>query len=293
MKDKIKFHIPGFYEFFDINAVLHDFMTNRFKEYFVDNIEIGSMYGSFPDAIWNGGRPIFGECDEQTITQYVEHYEKLGIPLRFTFTNSCLNKSHLDNKLCNMIMEIASNGKNGVIVNNEILEDYLRNKYPNYQYILSTTAGIRDIDKINELSDIYDCVVINYNDNHNKEFLTSLKNKDKIEILVNESCMANCPKRKDHYEFIARKQLGLEPSYMKFECASPGPTNFYAVMTDKCKRNHIITPGELYDEYANMGFSNFKLQGRGLPVMYAIESYLTYMVKPEFKDFVRYEFFSG
>ena len=293
MKDKIKFHIPGFYKFFDLNAVLYNFMQTH-PECFAKNIQIGSIHDSFPGTIWNGGRTVFGECTEETIVKYVEHYEKIGIPIRFTFTNSLLGKEHLQDEYCNMILKLSDNGKNEIIVNSEILEDYLRDKYPRFKYVLSTTSGIRDIDRINELSERYDYVVINYNDNKDKEFLTALKNKDKIEILVNESCMPNCPKRKEHYTFIAKKQLGLESEYEKFACCSDKSNNFYDVMSDKRKiENHIVTPAELYGEYAEMGFSNFKLQGRGLPMIYTLESYLTYLVKPEYRDWLRYEILKG
>lgn len=289
----IKFHIPGFYEFYDLNYILYNFMSGRFKRYFREDIQIGSVYGSFPGAIWNGGRPFLGECDEQTVVNVIDYYDKIGVPVRFTFTNTLVDKSHLSDRFCNMILQIANNGKNEIIVNNPILEDYLRTNYPNFKYILSTTSGLRDLDKINELSDVYDYIVLNYNDNKNESLLSELKNKDKIEILVNELCAPNCPNRKAHYDFQSRKQLGLEPKDKVYECNAGAPTNFYAVMGDEFKRNHIITPDELYGKYVNMGFSNFKIQGRGLPMVYTMESYLTYMVKPEYKDFIRYEILSG
>ena len=40
------------------------------------------------------------------------------------------------------------------------------------------------------------------------------------------------------------------------------------------------------------GFSNFTIRGRGLPIVYTMESYLMYMVKPEFINPIRYELLS-
>lgn len=289
----IKFHIPGLYDFFELNSIIVDFMTYGYQPLFRENIEIGSIYGTFPGAIWNGGRPTTGHCDEKHMIDIINYFEKVNIPARFTFTNSVVDKSHLTDEYCNMILKIANNGKNEIIVNNPILEDYLREHYPNFKYILSTTACIRDIDKINELSEVYDYVVINYNDNKNDDFLNALVNRDKIEIMVNELCVPNCPNRVHHYEFLAKKQLGLVPYECTYNCPSKAPTNPYSPMPDEYLNNQIVTPDELYGKYVDMGFTNFKLQGRGMPMMYTLENYLLYMVKPEYQNFIRYEMLKG
>ena len=57
-EENIYFHIPGFFEFYGINIRLIELMKEH-PEYFYDNIKIGSVYGSFPSAIWNGGRLFF------------------------------------------------------------------------------------------------------------------------------------------------------------------------------------------------------------------------------------------
>lgn len=289
----IKFHIPGFYDFFELNCILCNFMTSGYKNLFRENIKISSIYGSFPGAVWNGGRPIQGHCDEKSITNVIRYFESINIPVRFTFSNQCIDKSHLNDEYCNMILKIADTGKNDIIVNNPILESYLREHYPNFRYILSTTACIRDIDKINELSEVYDFVVLNYNDNKNDEFLNALVHKDKIEIMVNELCIPNCPNRVAHYEYQSLKQLGLTPKGYIYDCPSKAPTNPYSPMPEEYLKNQIVTPEELYGKYVDMGFTNFKLQGRGMPMMYTLENYLLYMVKPEYQNFIRYEMLKG
>jgi collagenase-like PrtC family protease len=69
--------------------------------------------------------------------------------LRFTFSNSLLEEKHIYDTYCNLIMEEADTGNNEVIVNSPILEQYLRENYPNYKYISSTTKCERNIDIIN------------------------------------------------------------------------------------------------------------------------------------------------
>lgn len=288
----INFHIPDFYRFANLNSLLYHFMVEEYAPCFYENIRIGSVYGTFPGAIWNGGRTSFGSCDISTMKQITEYFNSQQIPLRFTFTNSLLNESHLYDKYCNSIMELANNGMNEVIVNNAILEKYLRKTYPNYKYILSTTASVKGAEALNDACKKYDYVVMEYNDNKNEEVIKNIDNREKIEILINESCMANCPAREAHYRHISIEQLGVNSNQNKFKCISPKSTNIFDVSTDQHKQNHFISCDELYSKYVNLGFKNFKIQGRGMPMIYTLESYLMYMVKPEYKNLIRYEFLS-
>ena len=114
----INFHIPDFYRFINLNNLLVYFINNEYTSCFYENIKIGSIYGSFPGTIWNGGRPSFGNCDYETIQQIIEYFNSNQIPLRFTFTNSCINESHLNDEYCNKIVQLANNGMNEIIFYN-------------------------------------------------------------------------------------------------------------------------------------------------------------------------------
>lgn len=286
----INFYIPDFWGYKDLNNVLHLFMVQH-SECFYDDIQIGAIYGTFPGAIWNGGRFSAGIANLDEIKKTIDLFNAQGIPLRFTFTNSLLEEKHIYDTYCNLIMNAAHNGCNEVLINSPILEEYLRAEYPNYKYILSTTAGVRGLDNINQACDKYDMVVLNYNDNKNQEILNGLKDKNKIEILLNETCNPNCPKRKEHYDFISSKQLQFLPWGKKedFQCFSDGEVN--AHLMESRESLTFINDKELWNKYIPNGFSNFKIQGRGLPFIFAVDSYMMYMVKPEYRDIVRYELF--
>ena len=94
------------------------------------------------------------------------------------------NLMNLNNKYCNLILECSNNGMNEILINSLELEQFLRKKYPNFKYILSTTRCERDIFKINEATKNYDLVVIDYRDNRNLNFLNAIEDKSKIEIAV-------------------------------------------------------------------------------------------------------------
>ena len=53
----IKFHLPDFWSHGPLNLALID-MIKEHPEYFRDGVEIASVYGCFPPAVWNGGRNL-------------------------------------------------------------------------------------------------------------------------------------------------------------------------------------------------------------------------------------------
>jgi hypothetical protein len=58
-------------------------------------------------------------------------------------------------------------------------------------------------DIIQEL-DKYYLVVLDYRKNIDKDFLMSLPNKDKYEILINAYCDPSCEFRKNHYDLLSK-----------------------------------------------------------------------------------------
>lgn len=281
-ENKIYFYLPDFYYKFNLNIALIT-MLKEHPEYFYNNIEIGAVYGSFPGAIWNGGRVIFGVATSENIQDTIAAFNNLNIPVRFTFTNCLLNASHVHDTYCNLIMNYANNGKNEVLVNTPVLENYLREKYPNFKYIYSTTRCERDINKINSDCLNYDLVVTDYRDNVDYELLSKLEHKEKIELLINAYCYPNCNRRSEHYEQISKDQLNFTTPHF-LDCDVPGK-EFYEIFSHLT----VIKVEDLYGKYVDMGFSNFKIEGRTLHSMDVIESYVYYLVKPEFKDLVRYK----
>lgn len=284
----MKFYLPDFGPHTGINLYIIDLLREH-PEYFYDGVEIGAIYGAFPPAIWNSGRLISGGASKESMAQTIYEFNSRGIPIRYTYTNSLIEEKHLYDSYCNLTMDLANNGMNEVLVNSPLLEHYLRMNYPNFKYILSTTRCERDISKINQATNHYDLVVIDYRDNCNMPFLHNLENKDKIEILVNAYCDPNCPMRKKHYETIAKHQLnyeGMDQEQDKpiLECPTYG-RNFYDILSLPT----VLTSKDIYTTYTSMGFKNFKIEGRTLPVPMVVESYMYYLIKPMYRDKVRLE----
>jgi hypothetical protein len=67
----IHYHLPDFFFLFDLNrALIERYRAN--PGMFYDGIKIASVYGSFPNAIWNGGRLMLGATNYTNIKDTIE-----------------------------------------------------------------------------------------------------------------------------------------------------------------------------------------------------------------------------
>ncbi len=287
----IKYHIPDFVRHFKLNILLYETMKKH-SEFFYDNVKIGSVYGTFPTSLWNGGRNFSGTVDENYIKVVLDQFNRRGIPCRFAFSNPLITEEHIYDEFCNRCLELADNGLNEVIVVSPVLEKYIREKYPRYKIISSTCKQLRDETSLNnELENDYSLVVLDYNWNNDYEKLEKIGFKDKCELLINPCCVPDCKRRKAHYDYIGEYQIELcksmkNPSIPftmeEFKCEHM-QKSFYQTT----KWSTHISPEDIYNKYVPMGFSNFKIEGRPLPDIPVLESYMYYMAKPEYRDEAR------
>ncbi|MGN1090278.1 MAG: hypothetical protein ACI4Q6_07750 [Huintestinicola sp.] len=290
----VKFHIPDFVRHFKLDLILIEYLR-KYPERFYDGVSIASVYGAFPNMLWNGGRFFHGPLDPKMITTAINQFNKRGIPLRFTMTNPLIKVEHLSDPICNLVMKEADNGLNGVIVYSPLLEDYIRDKYPHMTITSSTCKQIEDYDELcAEMEKDYSLVVLDYNFNNNLDVMEKLPHKEKAELLINPCCNAACKRRKDHYLNIGRSQIACT-EHIKNRISQPFvPEPFEC----ECMKRTIfditdlplhISPELIYEKYAPMGYENFKIEGRSVPDVNVLETYMYYMVKPEFRDKARLE----
>ncbi len=300
---KARFHIPDFNQHWDINLNLID-MIKEHPEYFYDGVEIASCYGCFSPALWNGGRAIGGYSNIVQIKNTIREFNDRNVPIRYTFTNPTITEADLKDAFCNRICKLAENGFNEVIANVPCLEAYIREKYPQYPVVSSTVKQIEDHDKlIEELEKDYKLVVLDYNWNNDFEKLATIpeKYRERCEILINPYCVPHCQRRGEHYKVLGEcqrkcSQTPVSPMLLnskdtnplegahEFKCPNTN-FNFYQIQDYKT----FVKRDDIYTKYMEMGFCNFKIEGRTIQKANVIESYVYYMVKPEYRDKIRLE----
>ena len=281
---KARFHLPGIATHFKFNLIFAT-VLEQYPQYFRD-FEIASFYGAFPQSIWNGGRTQEGLCDKKFVKMVLKAFNDRGIPVRFTFTNPALEKKHLSDKFCNMVMSLANNGLNEAIVVSPILEDYIRKNYPDFKLA-------------QELEKDYSIVVVDYDLNNKFDILEKLPHKEKCEFLVNSNCRPACPNRKQHYYNVGVQQINYANHMRKYPDQPYDPIIFGDGANQNCPfftRNLFeirdlstnIKPADIWDKYLPMGFNQFKIEGRTAWLFNLIETYIYYLAKPEYADIARY-----
>ena len=284
---KVYYHLPGLFEFYELYRVFLPVFREH-REYFYDWCEIGSIYGAPSDCIWGGGRTSFGDADPQKVLALMQEYK---ISASLTFSNSLLRKEHLQDRKCNALCELFEKQmevENGVILHSELLLNYLQNTYPNFYFVSSTTKVLTDfqrlLEEVNREEFRYVVPDFRLNKMFDKLNQMSDSQKEKVEFLCNECCWFGCKDRKACYESVSRKNLG--ESCQEHDCHAPGAEGGY-LFSKALTNPGFISATDIKDVYQPMGFSNFKIEGRGLGSALILEFLLYYMTRPEYQIHVR------
>lgn len=286
----VYYHLPGLFEFYDFYSKFLPLYQNH-REYFYNWCEIGSIYGAPEDALWGGGRVGFGDNNAKDVFDLMNKY---NISSRLTFSNSLLKEEHLKDEECNKLCRLfeRSNIQSGIVIYSDLLLNYLKDKYPNFYYVSSTTKVILDFNElIEELNrDDFKYVVLDFrlNKTFNKLDSLSQKQKDKIEFLCNECCDFNCKERKVCYENVSHKCL--KENVADHVCISPNAKYGYR-FSEAMKNPGFISINDILNVYMPKGFTNFKIEGRSLGSALLLEFILYYMTKPEYQLKVREEIY--
>ena len=288
---KACYHLPGLFEFYDLyRAFLPLFREHR--DWFYEWCDIGSIYGAPADCLWGGGRVGFGEEEPERVAALMREY---GVSARLTFSNSLLRSEHLDDKKCNALcalFERNGTAQNGVILCSDLLLNYIRQRYPGFYLVSSTTKVLTKFEQFRDelRRPEFRFVVPDFRLNKDLDRLNVLPGslKEKVEFLCNECCWFHCPDRRACYENVSRKSLGEDcPEHV---CVSPTASRGYR-FSDAMQNPGFIGVGDIRNIYLPAGFSHFKIEGRSLGSALILEFLLYYMTKPQHQLQVREEIY--
>lgn len=292
MNEKVaQYHLPGLFEFYELYAAFLP-LYRAHREYFYDWCDIGSIYGAPFGCLWGGGRVSSGTCGARDVLALMREY---GISARLTFSNSLLREEHLKDRTCNALCRLFSESgtvQNGVIVHSELLLDHLKTTYPQLYFVSSTTKVLTDFSQLRRELERpeFSYVVPDFRLNKAFASLNTLPQalKDKVEFLCNECCWFGCKDRRACYEAVSRKNLG--EAAPEHHCKAPDAK--YGYRFSRAMENPgFIGIADIQNTYLPMGFSNFKIEGRGLGSALILEFLLYYLTKPDYQLRVREEIY--
>ena len=230
-----------------------------------ENHKIKYVYGS-TRCKWAGGR--FSRYDiknlrfiEKILTKTI-FYNTTPV---FTFTNTSINEEDISDKFCNGLLKIISELNCQIILVSDLLYDHIKENFPNIKLvssiIKSTYLKVKDKDEtqhINDLTEKFDRVVIRPEFAMKKNFnFTDIKDISKLEILINQNCIFDCPASDAHYRLfeLFDKQLINEKNFSEATIKLCP-----AYMNPNAARNSLNETQ--IEKLINAGITNLKLQGR-------------------------------
>ena len=264
--NQIHWNLSGaFTKFRDISSfTLKNGMLRKYKKI--------TVYDGLENCVWNGGRLHAGVKYDPKIHKF---YQSLGWGINLTFTNAIIND--LSDEKGNWLLETFHEEGNSIILVNEDLRRYIRKNYPKYKLIYSITGcgdtqfpfTPEDINFYQDKQSKFDAVVPR--SDHNFDPGLFKLDASKLELLINEECIFNCPKYLEHFDEVnirnsqdnsnASEDEIVKIHNCKLDCgeleikANQDKERLGDLYPFNLNPNQVLT---LIDR----GHSNFKLRGR-------------------------------
>lgn len=269
---KINFLIAG--AFCNFKKIVAHYVKNKnYKKY--KSYNSITVYDGILNCQWNGGRPNdttllnLSEIDIQK-----EEYYKMGWGISLVFSNP---KIDLSDETGLILLDKFHREGNGIILTNESLRQFLREKYPKYKLTYSITGGPgrgtlgdEEIKFYSEKIKLYDILVPRLEANLDSRL--SELDVSKIEILLNDNCVYNCRHFREHYDSIAgvnekqlQKILSKDEIERKVDCWLKVADSEKQIEIDKKiygdSYGMMLSPSKI-KTLVDKGIRHFKIQGR-------------------------------
>ena len=243
-----------------------------FQEYGLD-IPFVNAYGS-PALAWTGGKcpAVSGEFDSNTLLKIYEYILSAKAIPTLIFTYSKITKDDLNDRYANYFLDVALEVGAQFVVCSDLLKNYIREKKSDAYIISSLLKPIfefqgkdkkqiptieNETNYYNKLLKEYDRVVVR--GEYSKNVLTKtpelIDDISRIEVLINSSCIPDCPQAPSHYTFLeSMRKTGGDPF---FECVK-----FKNLNDNTCFKNTLFHSEETTKKLVDNGIKFLKIEGR-------------------------------
>jgi len=266
----ITWSIPVLFQYEIVwGAIFH-----HFKESFIELPRVNG-YGS-PRCLWTGGRPpvVRNELDKATLFRIFTYLEHIKLTPSFTFTCTQLTEDDLNDRYSNYLLDMALDVGAHFIVYDDRLKNHIREKKSD-AYVVSSVIkpAVRfqgaskiemptvenETEMYNKLLKEYDMVVVRpeYSSTVLLEHPEYIDDISRIEVLINQPCVRECPRVADHYRHMEGYRLDINEKVPRFECIRR------SMKADAILENTLCHDDETVMKLVEHGVRHLKLQGRG------------------------------
>ncbi|HLE09654.1 MAG: hypothetical protein A2504_06975 [Bdellovibrionales bacterium RIFOXYD12_FULL_39_22] len=222
-----------------------------------------TVYDGINECSWNGGRINRKVYWSQS---QIDFYYNRDIGIGLTFTNHEIN---INDKVGLSLLDKFHISGNKIILINDHLREFIRKNYPYYRLTYSVTGvGHIPIPLNDEALDIYKDLEAKYDlivPRMEHVFDVRFKELDqsKYEIMLNDTCIYNCPHYTEHFMAIATQNL-LRRNYKGHEEIEECWIDGYDFKKSKNGKHGMDLCLEQIRVLQKQGINSFKLSGREL-----------------------------
>ncbi|VVB75818.1 Peptidase family U32 [uncultured archaeon] len=245
--------------------------------------KVAEIYSSIKKSITGSARSaslVPDDVDAKYAEEYIKKAKGMGLEFNYLVNSSCLGnlEYHPEYRvgLIDYLKWIDSTKAKFVSVANPFLVDLIK-KHTNLKIVLSIVSDPKSVNRIKLLErDGVDRVVLSTS--LNRDFSTLKKicssSECELEILVNESCLNDCPYKAYHYSVSSHSsQSDLKITsfdYCLLKCS-------IARLKDPVQiiRSSWVRPEDMHF-YEELGLDYAKLSGRIMPTKWILNSMLAY-----------------
>ena len=254
-------------------------LATNFDNNLIDQIKeypVYEVYGKLKYDYIGGGRPdnTLIDIDKSIFENHVKKVRDAGIRFNYLFNGSCLANNEQDSKwqkeLVDFLSYLKCVGVNALTITNPYILMLVKKYFKNdFKVRISTFACIDSYTKAKYWEDLgadylcVDFVKINRDFKTLKYMVDNLK-KAKIEILVTNSCLKNCPMIYTHTNSLSHasnkdKNNNRYEDWSLFFCQKKELENIEEYIKSPWVRPEDI---KIYEE---LGIEHFKITERGFP----------------------------
>lgn len=243
-------------------------------------------YGA-PLCLWAGARPcaIRRRLSEHEIESYFAAYARQRIAAALTLSKLHVETDDFSDAYCNMLLDVAERYNAEAIVVDDALARYIKSTHPGIRLIGSLDKAICDLGPSydNETDyylrhlQLYDEIVVRCEYALDSALIGQLplEYHDRIEVIVNQVCIPNCP---DCYRHISAIE-----DYNDGKAAGQCQACFHADVVsdiDRRLRDNVLVSNGRINELVESGVCKMKIGGRNAAIPKFIDYLSSYIFEP-------------
>ncbi len=266
-------------------------LATNFDNKLIDKIKkypVYEIYGKMKYDYIGGGRPdnALSDIDKEKFESHVKKVREAGIRFNYLLNGSCLSNCEQDplwqKKFKDFLQYLKDVGVNALTVTNPYILIFVKRYFKNdFKVRISTFACIDSYSKAKYWEDLgadylcVDFVKVNRDFKTLKYMVDNLK-KAKIEVLVTNSCLKNCPMIYTHTTGLAHASNRDNNSnnyedWSLFFCQRKELENVSEYI-----RSPWVRPEDI-KYYEEIGIEHFKITERGFPTKELVKRVKAYV----------------